>query len=599
VEKETLWVCAAIMKSALPDKPIQEPSNTGDVWHGERIAEEERLGRALIDAGKLPKEELDNAVRLQKNEAVPLNRLLIKLGLIAEADMAEVLADLLHLPIVTEKDFLNIVPFEENLSTVFLKEHCVLPLALEGDEVTVALADPLDRYAINAISLFFQREVQCRIGLATEIQAAIERIYGSGKTQMARIVEDISPGKDGDREQEIAHLKDMASEAPVIRLVSLIMQHAVETRASDVHIEPFENRLKVRYRIDGILHEEEAPPMHLYDALVSRVKIMSNLDIAERRLPQDGRFMSHIDGREIDVRVSSVPTMHGESLVLRLLHKDYSMLDFQELGFEVGTYEKFLDVLHKPYGVLLVTGPTGSGKTTTLYAALNSLNSSGNKILTVEDPVEYQIDGINQIQVKPHIGLTFAKALRSIVRQDPDIIMIGEMRDLETAEIAVQSALTGHLVLSTLHTNDAASSITRLMEMGVADYLVTSVVNGVLAQRLVRRLCPSCRKAYKPLPEMVEKLHLESEGAESIPQLYQPVGCEHCSNTGYRGRVALMEVLVISDRIRSMILQHKDARDIAKVAVEEGMQTMYEDGLYKLRQGITSMEEVLRATREH
>ncbi|MEN8170803.1 MAG: type II secretion system ATPase GspE [Pseudomonadota bacterium] len=566
--------------------------------HEYRRAEEERLGQFLLDRGKLVQEELSNAMQLQGSTGEPLSYLLIKLGLVSEVDMAEALANLLSLSIVEEKEYLNVIPFEENLSTVFLKEHNVLPLALGADDVSVALADPLDRYAINAISLFFQKRVSCRVGQAAEIQAAIERIYGSGKTQMARIVEDIAPAQSGADQQEIAHLKDIASEAPVIRLVSLIMQHAVDARASDIHIEPFESRLKVRYRIDGILHEEEAPPMPLYAALVSRIKIMSNLDIAERRLPQDGRFMSHIDGQEIDVRVSTVPTMHGESLVLRLLYKDYAMLNFQELGFEGNTYTKFIDVLHKPYGVLLVTGPTGSGKTTTLYAALNVLNETGNKLLTVEDPVEYQIEGINQIQVKPHIGLSFAKALRSIVRQDPDIIMIGEMRDLETAEIAVQSALTGHLVLSTLHTNDAASSITRLMDMGIADYLVTSVVNGVLGQRLVRRLCPVCRKAYEPLPELIEKLHLNEVCGDTVPTLYQPVGCEQCSNTGYRGRIALLEMLVLSDRIRSLILQHSDAREIARVAAEEGMQTMYQDGLHKLVQGMTSVAEVLRETRD-
>jgi general secretion pathway protein E len=576
------------------DIELQEAAVSGD-----RLSGEQRLGQRFLESGKLTKEELDNAVKLQKDTNEPLARLLLKLGLLAEADIAEAQAELFSLPLLEESDYLNVEPVGESLSTVFLKEHNVLPLSLTPDEVTVVVADPLDNYAIDAIKLFFERKVKCHVGQPSEIQAAIERIYGTGKTQMARIVEDIAPKQERDSPQEIAHLKDMASEAPVIRLVSLIMQHAVEARASDIHIEPFENRLKVRYRIDGMLHEEEAPPAHLYDALVSRIKIMSNLDIAERRLPQDGRFMSHIDGQEIDVRVSSVPTMYGESLVLRLLYKDYALLKFEELGFSGETYDQFLDVLHKPYGVLLVTGPTGSGKTTTLYAALNLLNKVSSKILTVEDPVEYQIEGINQIQVKPHIGLSFAKALRSIVRQDPDIIMIGEMRDLETAEIAVQSALTGHLVLSTLHTNDAASSITRLMDMGVADYLVTSVVNGVLAQRLVRRLCPDCREPYEPLPGLKEKLHQDKRFWEGVSVLYQPVGCEQCSHTGYRGRVALMEMLVVTDRIRSMILHHDDAHEIAKVARGEGMQTMYEDGLKKLMQGVTSVEEVLRATREH
>jgi general secretion pathway protein E len=393
-------------------------------------------------------------------------------------------------------------------------------------------------------------------------------------------------------------LKDLASEAPVIRLVNLIISHALERRASDIHIEPFENQLIVRYRIDGVLHETESPPRRLSAAVISRIKIMANLDIAERRLPQDGRIKLRIQGKEIDLRVSTVPTMHGESVVMRILDKGGVALDFKSLGFDDDNLKAFIDVLMQPHGIILVTGPTGSGKTTTLYTALDQLNNPDVKILTVEDPVEYQMPGINQIQVKPQINLTFANALRSIVRQDPDVIMIGEIRDLETAQIAVQSALTGHMVLSTVHTNDAASTVNRLLDMGVEDYLLTSTVNGILAQRLVRTLCIHCRKPYHALPEVVEQMGLKRYTAEAQVTLYHPVGCEHCGSTGYRGRICILEMLPISDAIRSLIMRHATSGEIRAQGVKDGMQTMYENGLGKSVQGITTIEEVLRVTRE-
>jgi general secretion pathway protein E len=443
------------------------------------------------------------------------------------------------------------------------------------------------------------KRVLPRVGIPSEIEMAYERLYGTNRSAMGQIVESIDMTESGGaNEDDIEHLKDLASEAPVIRLVNLMITRAVEGRASDIHTEPFENRLKIRYRIDGVLVEVESPPSRLSAAIISRIKIMAKLNIAERRLPQDGRIQLRVQGKEIDLRVSTTPTMHGESVVMRILDKANVVLDFGALGFSPDMLERFTKVLNMPHGIILVTGPTGSGKTTTLYTALQKINTPERKILTVEDPVEYQLEGVNQIQVKPQIDLTFANALRSIVRQDPDVIMIGEMRDLETAKIAVQSALTGHLVLSTVHTNDAAGGITRLLDMGVDDYLLTSTVNGILAQRLVRVLCPKCREPYRALPEMVRELKLNRFTDARDIQLYKPVGCDHCGGIGYKGRAAIMEFMVVTDRIRAQILKHSDAGDIEVTAREEGMYTMYEDGLRKVLNGMTTLEEVLRVTQE-
>jgi general secretion pathway protein E len=415
---------------------------------------------------------------------------------------------------------------------------------------------------------------------------------------MGAIVDNIEARPEEEDFGDVAHLKDLASEAPVIRLVNLILTKAVEQRASDIHIEPFENRLIVRYRIDGVLHEVESPPRRLSAAVISRVKIMANLDIAERRLPQDGRIKLRIQGKEIDLRVSTVPTMHGESVVMRILDKGGVPLEFASLGFDGVGLERFLKILDEPHGILLVTGPTGSGKTTTLYTALDRLNKSDVKIVTVEDPVEYQMPGINQIQVKPQIDLTFANALRSIVRQDPDIIMVGEIRDVDTLRIAMQSALTGHLVISTVHTNDAPSTVSRLLDMGAEDYLLTSTVNGILAQRLVRTLCPKCREPHKALPEVIDQMSLRRYVPQGDVTLYKPVGCPECAGTGYWGRICIIEVMVMTDNIRSLIMRHSTAGDLRGAAIMEGMETMFENGLRKALAGVTTIEEVLRVTRE-
>lgn len=556
------------------------------------------IGKLLIERGKLNAADLDRARRVQQETPERINVILTQLGLVSERDMAEALALYLDLPLVTAADYPTQAILEDQISTKFLKEYRIIPLADTAEGLVLAIADPLDAYAVNAMRLLTGKPVLPRVGVPAEIEAAFERLYGSSKASIENIFEEVTSEEDEGTNEDIERLKDLASEAPVIRMVNMLISRAVEMRASDIHIEPFERKLKVRYRIDGVLREVDAPPSRLRAAVISRVKLMAKLNIAETRLPQDGRIRLVIRGKEIDLRVSTVPSMHGESLVLRVLDKGSVALDFPTLGFEKQLLKSYLDLLDRPHGILLVTGPTGSGKTTTLYTSLLRLNTGERKILTVEDPIEYQLEGINQVQVKPQIGLGFANVLRSFLRQDPDVIMIGEIRDLETAEIAVQAALTGHKVLSTLHTNDAATTITRLLDMGVEDYLLTSTVNGVVAQRLVRTLCGHCREAHPVLPEMVEQLQLGRFTSSDPITLYQATGCEHCNGSGYLGRTGLLELLVLSDPIRRLILQRAEAHEIKRAAAEAGMRTMYQDGMYKILAGTTTLEEVLRVTRD-
>ncbi|MBK6400536.1 MAG: type II secretion system ATPase GspE [Rhodocyclaceae bacterium] len=574
-----------------------DPKISGeDRWLNNR-----RFGEILIDDGKLDAAGLDQALQLQKREpSLRIGELLVRAGLIRHADVAQTLSRQFSLPVAAARDYPEFPVLDDLISIRYVREARALPLAETPECLTLAMVVPQAAEIINAFRVLSGRKIEVRIAVQDDFDVAFERLYGGGRTAMGQIIDDIESVSVHDFDaDDIQHLKDQASEAPVIRLVGLIIRKALDARASDIHIEPFENRLIVRYRIDGVMHEVESPPRKLSAAVISRVKIMSNLDIAERRLPQDGRIKLRIQGKEIDLRVSTVPTMHGESVVMRILDKGGVPLDFASLGFEPDLREKFTELLLRPHGILLVTGPTGSGKTTTLYTALSMLNKPDVKILTVEDPVEYQMDGINQIQVKPQIDLTFANALRSIVRQDPDVIMIGEIRDLETAQIAVQSALTGHMVLSTLHTNDAASSVNRLLDMGMEDYLLTSTVVGIQAQRLVRTLCKECRKPFVALPEIVAETGLGRYADTSRPvALYEPVGCAACAQTGYIGRVAIMEVMPMTDGIRSLVMHHATSGDIQKQAVAEGMLTMYEHGLRKVLAGTTTLGEVLRVTRE-
>ncbi len=558
---------------------------------------DERVCDYLIARGRLKEADLARARRLhEENAEGNLVPLLTRLGLVSEREMGDALSEVLGLPLLTAKEFPDAPPANVQMSVRFLKQYHIVPIAENDSAVTVVVSDPADPYPIQALQLATGKQVDVKIGFSSEIDDLIERYYGSGRSAMGTIVENLTD-ENARSEDDIEHLRDLASEAPVIRLVNLVIQRAVEQRASDIHIEPFENRLKVRYRIDGVLHEVESPPAASTAAVISRVKIMAKLNIAERRLPQDGRIMLRVQGKELDLRVSTVPTSFGESVVMRILDRESIVFDFHTLGFTDQFLSQFMKVLELPHGILLVTGPTGSGKTTTLYTALSRLNTPDVKIITVEDPVEYQIEGINQIQAKPQIGLDFSHALRSIVRQDPDIIMIGEMRDLETAKIAIQSALTGHLVLSTLHTNNAAGAITRMLDMGVEDYLLTSTVNGVLAQRLVRRLDRDHAERYEALPEVVEEFGLRRFQPDGKIQLYKPIPSP-LTTTGYHGRTTIMEFLVMTDPLRRMVMQHADMGKIEELGRSEGMRTMYEDGLVKSLAGVTTIEEVLRVTQE-
>ena len=555
------------------------------------------LLKTLQERDKLSASELKKVERVQKTSvAESLPQLLVKLGLCSELDVADAFVESGRFEKVASDQYPPEMQLPETVSLRFLKNYHIIGLSHTNDDITVAMMDPEDQFTIAALGLATGKQVTAKVGLLSEIDAAIDVQYGENRSKMDKLVDDLAVDDLG--EDDLEHLKDLASEAPVIKMVNLIMQRAIETKASDIHIEPFEQSLKVRLRVDGVLQEIDAPNVKSTAAVISRIKIMAKLNIAERRLPQDGRIKVQMLGKELDLRVSTIPTMYGESVVIRLLDKDNTVLDFAALGFAGRHLQQFIDVLSLPHGIILITGPTGSGKSTTMYAALKQLNTSERKIITVEDPVEYQMEGINQIQAKPQIGLTFASALRSIVRQDPDVIMIGEMRDLETARIAVQSALTGHLVLSTLHTNDAAGGITRLLDMGLEEYLLTSTVNGILAQRLIRKLCPACKIGAIAPPEIVNNLRLRRYAPDGDIILFKPVGCPACAGMGYRGRLAIIEFLPMTDPIRKLIMAHEEAGAIQKLAIAEGMQTLYENGLVKVMQGITTLEEVMRVTSE-
>ncbi len=551
----------------------------------------------LQQKNKLSDNDLNKARRMQKSavsEMIP--QLLIKLGLCSDADIADSFVQNCQIDRVAANDYPLESPFSDDISLKFLKHSHVVGLQADEDSISVAVMDPKDEYIIQALTLATGKKVEVKIGLLSEIDAALDAQYGDGKSKMDLLVDGFE-SEDID-DEDLEHLKDLASEAPVIKMVNLFLQKAIEMKASDVHIEPFEQNLKVRLRVDGVLQDIDAPPVTSTAAVLSRIKIMAKLNIAERRLPQDGRIKLQMLGKELDLRVSTIPTMYGESVVMRLLDKENIVLDFEALGLTGKNSQQFIDVLAKPHGILLITGPTGSGKSTTLYTALKQLNTAERKIITIEDPIEYQLEGVNQIQAKPQIGLTFATALRSIVRQDPDVIMIGEMRDLETAKIAVQSALTGHLVLSTLHTNDAAGGITRLLDMGLEEYLLSSTVNGILAQRLVRTLCPDCKESYSASDAVIEDMHLRKFTETADIQLYKAVGCVACGDIGYKGRQAIIEFLPMSEKIQKQIMERKESGEIQKQAIKEGMLTMYEDGLLKAVNGITTIEEVLRVTTE-
>ncbi len=552
--------------------------------------------KALLSSELIKEDDLVKITSLSKqNDEKPFSGL-INSGLISQKSIANIWSDVSNLPIASMSNLPDYPLCADSLSQKFLKHQNVIPFHEDENAIVFVVADPSDTYLLQALALATEKNIALMISTPEQINNAIERIY-SNQSSISEISDEIVGIENGELE-DVEHLKDIASEAPVVRLVNLLINRAVEVHASDIHIEPFRNKLKVRYRVDGVLQEVESPPARSTAAVISRIKIMAKLNIAEQRRPQDGRIQLQIHGREIDLRVSTVPSLFGESVVLRILDKEHSTLDLISLGFDKEIHQQFLSTISLPHGILLVTGPTGSGKTTTLYGALQLLNNPDKKIITVEDPVEYQLEGVTQIQVKTQVDLTFANALRSIVRQDPDIIMIGEMRDLETASIAVQAALTGHQVFSTLHTNDAGSAITRLLDMGVKDYLLTSTINGIVAQRLVRTLCKHCRQEHIVLPELREQLQLNKVGYVDGQVIYEAVGCDHCSHSGYIGRTIILEFLPMTDIIRQQILAKADGSTIQKAASEEGMESMRMNGLKKTLRGETTLEEILRVTQE-
>ena len=553
-----------------------------------------KLGEYLVDNGKITHRDVERALVARAEMGGLFGQILIKLGLVSELDLSRAISDLHDIPLLESSDYPEEPVGIPGLSLDFMLSNLVVPVSLDQDRALFSAVVPQDEFLRKALGLALERPVDIHLGLESDILGALQKHSETGEDG---IEEEQAFDVYADDQEFIEHLKDLASEAPIIRLVNQIIHRALDLEASDIHIEPFDDGLHLRYRIDGVIQESaEAPQASHAPAIASRIKLLANLNIAEQRLPQDGRIMIRVKGHELDLRVSTIPTVHGESIVMRVLDRQSIRLSLSDMGFDEETLVRYRELLSRPHGVLLLTGPTGSGKTTTLYASLSSMDAQELKIITVEDPVEYQLSGINQIQVKPQIDFDFAMALRSILRQDPDIIMIGEMRDGETAQIGVQSALTGHLVLSTLHTNTAAAAITRLEDMGIERYLITSSVNGVLAQRLVRRLCEACRVPVAPPEGLLDghglRRFLPDEGA----QIFEARGCDACKHTGYKGRTGIHELFILDKHMHAAILEGADATTLHQVARQHGMYTLFEDGLRKVARGITSLEEVLRVT---
>ena len=552
------------------------------------------MGERLVAAGLLSERDLERARLAKREMGCMLGEALVRLGLVAEANVVKYLGEELDIPIAEKACYPHEPVVIEGLREHFLLNNNVVPLASTEGRITLAALKPQDDFVRKALHLATGKQIELKLGVAADIEAALKLYFQSDEEDE---VDSLSAFDVNDAEF-VEHLKDLASETPVIQLVNQLIQRSMDLGASDIHVESVDGGLRLRYRIDGVLQDAPAQiDERLAAAVISRVKLLANLNIAERRLPQDGRIMMRVKGHELDLRVSSLPTVHGECVVMRVLDRQSVRLDIADMGFSPNVLKHYLGLLSRPHGVLLLTGPTGSGKTTTLYASLSNLDSETLKIITVEDPVEYQLEGINQIPVQSQIDLTFARALRSILRQDPDIIMIGEMRDTETAQIAVQASLTGHLVLSTLHTNTAAGAITRLEDMGVERFLITAAVNGVLAQRLVRVLCKHCKRPSELGPKQLKQLGLTAEEATDAT-IFEPVGCDHCKQTGFAGRTAIHELFVLDPAIQKAILDGADANQLRDQARDLGMETLFEDGMRKVRSGMTSIDEVLRVTQD-
>jgi type IV pilus assembly protein PilB len=566
-----------------------------------------RLGELLTKAGLISQDQLKEALRVQKDTGGKLGETLIKLAFVSEEDITECLSQQFGVPSI------NLQHFEIDASVIKLipadvaRKYNILPVNKTGATITIAMADPTNVFAMDDIKFMTGYNVEPVVASELGIKAAIDTYYGTtASLELKKVMEDLQQAESADlevleeeEEMDVNALADSAEEAPVVKLVNLILTDAIKRGASDIHIEPYEKEFRVRFRVDGILYEIMNPPMKLKDAITSRMKILAKLDISEKRLPQDGRIKLKIKledrNKELDFRVSVLPTLFGEKIVLRLLDKDNLRLDMTKLGFEPESLVKFEEAIFKPWGMVLVTGPTGSGKTNTLYSALAKVNSPEVNIMTAEDPVEFNLPGINQVQMKESIGLNFAATLRSFLRQDPNIILVGEIRDFETAEIAIKAALTGHLVLSTLHTNDAPSTINRLMNMGIEPFLVATSVQLIAAQRLVRRICASCKEGVEVTAQALINLGFKKDEVGTF-EVLKGRGCEKCNNTGYKGRVGLVEVMVIDDDIRELILSGGTAIDIKKRAIENGMISLRRSGLVKIKDGVTTIEEVVRET---
>ena len=558
--------------------PVHSPeSDPGDLRYA-------RIGEILLERGKVQPDEIERALELQHERGDKLGKILVDMGLVAQRDVLAAISDQLGIPLVTVDGAPPASPEIEGLSHRFLRQSRAYPVALVDSKLTVAMADPLDFETVAALRGFSGLDVETVLASEQEILDAIDKHYGEADRETG-----VTEGEDAEATADLERLRDMASEAPVIRLVNAMIAEAVEQRASDIHIEPFEKEFRVRFRIDGVLYNQETPPRELKAAIISRLKLMAKLNIAERRLPQDGRIKIKILGREVDLRVSTLPTLYGESVVMRLLDRSAGdFYDLRRLGFDDRMLASMEHYCSLPHGIFLVTGPTGSGKSTTLYSALKRINLPDKKIITIEDPVEYQMDGINQLHVNPQIGLTFASGLRHIVRQDPDVIMVGEIRDRETADIAIRAALTGHLVFSTLHTNDAPSAITRLVDMGVENYLITSSVVAVLAQRLVRVICQHCKVSAGTA--------ISPEG--DVVKTFRGAGCEECGGRGYTSRMGIFELMDVDDEMRKLIMANEDAGVLTKAARRHGMRNLREDGWVKVANGVTTVQEVMRVTQE-
>jgi general secretion pathway protein E len=568
---------------------------------GQMIRSRQLIGQILQQKYSLSPEHLEEALRIQKEKGGRLGEILIRLQYIKEEDLLQALGIQLEIPYMArldkaqiDRDLIRLIPIG------FAKRYELIPLKNSDEKVLVATSNPLHLSALDDLRVILKRDISVAIAPPSEILNCIHQIYERSSDSAEQVIETLNV----DNLDELASglnepidLLEATDEAPIIRLVNSLMFEAVKRKASDIHLEPFERELAIRYRIDGILYNILTTPKRLQPSITSRIKIMAGLNIAEKRLPQDGRIGIKIAGRDVDIRVSAIPTAHGERLVLRLLDKTHLLLSLEDLGLDTDKLKQVAQLIRMSHGILLVTGPTGSGKTTTLYAALNTINSPDKNIITIEDPIEYQLKGVGQMQVNPKIDLTFANGLRSILRQDPDVIMVGEIRDVETAEIAIHASLTGHLVFSTLHTNDSAGAITRLLDMGIEPFLVSSSVVAIIAQRLIRIICPDCRAGYSPPQEELGKLGLAIRNGKG-KTFYRGQGCTSCMNTGYRGRTGIYEVLVLDDEIRTLILSKTDANTIKNRAVEKGMTTLKQDGAMKITRGVTTTEEVLRVTQD-